>query len=231
MARRIATLLSGEFAASTGRPPGEVGPVDPVALLRERVGASLEQVLRLADGRLVGLVRGPPSPDAVDGAVLLDARAAEALGPLGSASPLAGAEQLYRAPRADAGADPRLAARRDLLALAERKRLAASSLLAVGQPGEALPLFREAMTLACRALDGRGDPGAEPAALLAAIHGHLIQEKRLTEAEAFALARAGEAARAFGGSAVAPPEPLVAAIISDAAALLAKVRARVQPSR
>jgi superfamily II DNA or RNA helicase len=231
MARRIATLLSGEFAASTGTPAGEVRPVDPVAALRERVGASLEQVLRLADGRLVGLVRGPPPSDAVDGAVLLDARAAETLAPLGHASPLTGAELLYRAPRDEADPDPLLAARRDLLALAERKRGAAAALLAAGQPGEALPLLRESMALACRALDERGDPGAEPAALLAAIHGHLLQERILVEAEASGLARAGEAARAFGGSTVTPPEALVAAVTSDAAALLAKARARVLAGR
>ncbi|HEX7622351.1 MAG TPA: DEAD/DEAH box helicase, partial [Anaeromyxobacteraceae bacterium] len=186
MARRIATLLSGEFAASTGKPAAVTAPADPVASLRQRVGAALEQVVRLADGRLVGVVRGEVPPDAVDGAVLLAARVAEALGPLGSASPLAGAEVLYRAPRDAAAPDPILAARRDLLTLAERKRAGAAALVTAGQPGEALALFREAMALACRALDPRGDPGAEPAALLAAIHGHLLSEKLLTEAEAFA---------------------------------------------
>jgi len=93
--------------------------------------------------------------------------------------------------------------------------------VAAGQPGEALALFREAMALACRALDPRGDPGAEPAALLAAIHGHLLPEELLTEADAFAFARAGEAARAFGVSTVAPPEALMTAVAMDASALLA----------
>ena len=83
------------------------------------------------------------------------------------------------------------------------------------------------MTLGCRALDPRGDPGAEPAALLAAIHGHLLPARLLTEAEASALARVGEAARAFGSSTVEPPESLVAAASTDAVALLARARAAV----
>ncbi len=231
MARRIATMLSGEFAASTGKPVAAAAHDDPVAALRQRVGAALEQVVRLADGRLLGLVRGDAPADAVDGAVLLATRAAEALAPLGSASPLAGAEVLYRAPPDAATADPVQAARRDLLALAERKRAGAVALVAAGQPGEALALFREAMVLGFRSLDPRGDPGAEPAALLAAIHGHLLPAKLITEGEASALARAGEAARAFGASTVAPPEALVAAVTTDAAALLARARAQVECAR
>lgn len=231
MARRIATLLSGEFAAATGRPAPVGAPPDPVSALRHRVGAALEQVVRLADGRLLGLVRGDAPADAVDGAMLMAARAAEALAPLGSASPLAGAEVLYRAPQDAAAADPVLAARRDLLALAERKRAGAAALVAAGQPGEALVLFREAMALCCRSLDPRGDPGAEPAALLAALHGHLLPEKLVSEAEASALARAGEASRAFGASTVAPPEALLAAVTTDAAALLARARAQVDEAR
>jgi superfamily II DNA or RNA helicase len=227
MARRIATLLAGEFAASTGKPPVAHPPPDPVQALRAKVGAALAEVVRLSDGRLVGLVRGDPPPGAVEGALLLPARAAEALGPLGSASPLAGAEVLYRAP-SDAGAtDPVLAARRELLALAERKRVGAAALVSAGQPAEALGLFREAMSLGCRALDPRGDPGAAPAAVLAAIHGHLLPEGLLTEAAASAIARAGEAAQAFGASTVAPPESLVTAVVADASALLARARAQV----
>jgi len=229
MARRVATLLSGEFAASTGR----VAPVapavpspDPVAALRQRVGEALEQVVRLADGRLVGVVRGEaPAPAlAGEGAVLLPARAAAALEPLGSASPLAGAEVLYRAPAGAGPDDPVLAARRDLLALAERKRAGGGALLTAGQPAEALGLFRDAMVLACRALDPRGDPGPEPAALLAAVHDRLVPGGLLGEAQAGALARAGEAARAFAAVTVAPPEPLVAAVAADAAALVACAR-------
>jgi hypothetical protein len=231
MARRIATLLSGEFAASTGKPVTAEAPPDPVAALRHRVGAALEQVVRLADGRLVGLVRGQAPADAVDGAVLLAASAAEGLASLGSASPLAGAEVLYRAPPDAVEADPVRVARRDLLSLAERKRACAVALVAAGQPGEALALFREAMALGCRSLDLRGDPGAEPAALLAAIHGHLLPDKVVTEGEASALARAGEAARAFGASTVAPPESLVTSVAADAAALLARARAQGADAR
>jgi superfamily II DNA or RNA helicase len=227
MARRIATLLAGEFAASTGRAAPVAPPPDPVAALRERVGDALEQVVRLADGRLVGVVRGEAPAVAADGAVLLPARAAEALHPLGSASPLAGAEVLYRAPLGACPADPLLAARRDLLALAERKRAGGGALVTAGQPAEALGLFRDAMALACRALDRRGDPGAEPAALLAAVHGHLVPGGLLAEAEAGALARAGEAARAFAAVTIAPPESLVATIAADTGALLTRARIEV----
>lgn len=225
MAGRIATLLSGEFAASTGKPAAAAAPVDPVAALRQRVGAALDQVVRLADGRLLGLVRGEAPADAVDGAVLLPVYAAEAMAPLGNASPLAGAEVLYQAPKEAEACDPVVAARRGLVALAERKRAGAAALVAAGQPGEALTLFREAMALSCRALDPRGDPGSEPAALLAAIHGHLAPGKLLTDVEASGLARAGEAARAFGASTVEPPEALIAAVTTDAAALLARAKA------
>ncbi len=228
MARRIATLLSGEFAASTGRTAPAAPPADPVASLRERVGDALEQVVRLADGRLVGVVRGEaPAVAAEDGTVLLPALAAEALHPLGSASPLAGAEVLYRAPPSDASADPLLRARRDLLAVAERKRAGGGALLAAGQPAEALGLFRDAMALACRALDPRGDPGSEPAALLAAIHGHLVPGGLLPEAEAGALAGAGEAARAFAAVTIAPPDSLVAAIAAGAGALVTRAKVAV----
>ncbi len=227
MARRIATLLSGEFAASTGKAAGAVVPPDPVAALRERVGDALERVVRLADGRLVGLVRGEVPAGAVDGAVLLATRTVEALAPLGAASPLAGAEVVYQAARDSAGPDPIVSARRDLLALAERKRAGAAALVTAGHPGEALSLLGEAMALTCRALDPRGDPGAEPAALLAAIHGHLLPAKLMTELEASALARAGECARAFGVSTVTPPDALAGAVAADAAALLARARAAV----
>ena len=210
MARRIATLLSGEFAASTGKEAPAPAP-DPVAALRAQAGPALAEVVRLADGRLVGVVRGDAPGDAVDGAVLLPAHAAEAMGRLGAASPLAGAEVLYRAPAA-APADPAAEARRTLAALAARKRAAAAALVAAAQPGEALPLFREAMALACRALDPGGDPGEDPAGLLAAVHARLLPQRLLSERDAAALARAGDAARAFAASPVAPPEALVARI-------------------
>ncbi|ABS27491.1 Non-specific serine/threonine protein kinase [Anaeromyxobacter sp. Fw109-5] len=224
MARRIATLLWGEFAATTGRGAAVAPSADPVAALRERVGGALEQVVRLADGRLVGVVRGEAPSGGSDGAILLPARAAEALHPLGSASPLAGAEVLYRAPPGPGAADPGLAARRDLVSVAERKRVGGAALLAAGQPAEALGLFRDAMSLASRALDPRGDPGSDPASLLAAIHGHLVPNGLLADAEVSALARAGEAARAFAAVTITPPDSLVAAIAADAGALVARAR-------
>lgn len=223
MARRIATLLSGEFAASTGRAsPAQAAPPDAVAALRARVGAALEQVVRLPDGRVVGVVRGEAPADAVEGAVLLPAQAAEALGRLGPSSPLAAAEVLYRVAEPAASPDPARAARRSLLELAARKRAAGVALVAAGQPGEALPLFAQAMACACRALDPQGDPGDDPAALLAAVHGRLLPGKLLGEEDAAALARAADAARAFGASAVAPPEALVAMVAAGAAALVAR---------
>jgi hypothetical protein len=201
-----------------------VPPPDPVEALRERVGDALEQVVRLPDGRLVGVVRGEAPAPASEGAILLPAHAAEALHPLGSASPLAGAEVLYRAPPSPEAANPALAARCDLVALAERKREGGGALIEAGQAAESLGLFRDAMALACRALDPRGDPGAEAAALLAAIHGHLVPAGLIADAEAGALARAGEAARAFASVTFAPPEPLVAEIAADACALVARAR-------
>lgn len=130
---------------------------------------------------------------------------------------------LYRAPPGPGG-DPGLAARRDLVAVAERKRVGGAALLAAGQPAEALGLFRDAMSLASRALDPRGDPGSEPASLLAAIHGHLVPSGLLAEAEVSALARAGEAARAFAAVTIKPPDSLVAAIAADAGALVTRAR-------
>ncbi len=234
MARRIATMLSGEFAATTGKPVPAEGvaveegvrpPRDLLRELKERAGANLVEVVRLADGRLVGVVRGEAPEGSEDGSILMPAAAVAAMGRLGSASPLAGAEVLFRSQMGEGeAADPWRAARRGLVALAERKRAGAVALLAAGQPGEALPLFGEAMALACRSLDPRGDPGADPAALLAAIHGHLLPEGILSAGEGAALAGAGEAARAFGSSTLVPPERLVAAIADGAASLLARAR-------
>jgi superfamily II DNA or RNA helicase len=224
MARRIATLLGGEFAASTGKPVASRPPEpDPVAELRARAGDALEQVIRLPDGRLVGVIRGEAPAVNGDGPALLPASAVQALGALGSASPFAGAEVLYRA--SDVGVDAEAAARRALATVAERKRAAGDALAAAGQPAEALGLYREAMTFACRSLDPRGDPGAEPAALWAAIHGHLVPAGLVAEADASALARAGEVARAFASVTALPPAALVAAVAAEARGLVAKARA------
>ncbi len=131
----------------------------------------------------------------------------------------------------DAAAGPGLAgaAGRLILAdLAERKLAAASALHGAGQVAEALPLYRVALELACRAIDPRGDPGERAAELLAAIHGVLLPAGLISAAEAAAIARAGEAARAFEGSTLPPPASLVAAVASDAEGLVARVRRVVE---
>ncbi|WP_242393250.1 DEAD/DEAH box helicase [Anaeromyxobacter oryzisoli] len=228
LARRLATVLEESRPVSSERPDGSAEPdAEPVEALRARVGDALEQVVRLADGRIVGVVRGEVPDAAPQGAVLLPARVAEGMAPLGGASPLAGAEVLYRAP-AVGSADARAAARRGLVAVAARKRAAAEALVAAGQPAEVLGLCRDAIAFALRALDPRGDPGEDPAALLAAVHGHLVPAGLVSEGEAGALARASEAARAFGAAAIPPPEPLVAAVVADARALVGRARAAIE---
>jgi hypothetical protein len=240
LAARIATMMTTEFAAGTGAPRGvpaaapteaEATPAAPPAseldLLRERLGDALDRVVRLPDGRLLGVVRGGAVdvPALPGSALLLPKAAADALAALGAASPLAEAEVLYRA-AAPAAADPALAARRATLAAAERKLAAAGALVAAGMGGEALGLFREALAQGCRAA-ADGAPGEDGAALLAAIYGELIPAGALTEGDAHALARAGELARVFGASAVAPPEALVAGVEREARDLLGRVRERL----
>jgi hypothetical protein len=66
--------------------------------------------------------------------------------------------------------------------------------------------------------------------LLAAIHGHLLPNGLLAEAEADALARAGEAARAFSAVTIGPPDALVAAVADDAGALVARARVAIVPT-
>jgi hypothetical protein len=101
LATRIATLLDGEFAAATGkdRAPATPAASYQVEELRARLGDALEKVVRLPDGRLLGVVRGEVAPPpAVDlPAVLLPSRAADALAPLGDSSPLVRGEVLYQA--------------------------------------------------------------------------------------------------------------------------------------
>lgn len=136
-----------------------------------------------------------------------------------ASAPLGGAAGSEPGPRS-ASATGRL----NLADLAERKLVAASALSEAGQGAEALPLYRVALELACRAIDPVGDPGDDAAALLAEIHGSLVPSGLLTAAEAAAIARAGEAARAFGGSTLPPPAALVAAVAGDAEALVARAR-------
>jgi hypothetical protein len=230
LATRIATLLDGDFAATTGKDQTAAAPAKPDAVeeLRARLGDALERVVRLPDGRLLGVVRGeaaPPPPEGV-AAVLLPSRAADALAPLGDASPLLKGEVLYQADAPPAG-DPTLAARRDRLALAERKLAAGRALADAGMGGEALGLLRDALALACRALDDRVDSGDDAAALLAAVYGHLIPTGLLTSQDAHALVRASELARAFGSSAAPAPGALVAEIVVEARDLCARVRERL----
>src|SRR6185437_12196785 len=94
LASRIATLMRADFAASTGPARGvaaeEAG--GPSATAEGEVEApSKSGVERLPDGRLLGVVRGSAAevPAADLPAVLLPKAAADALAPLGEASPLA----------------------------------------------------------------------------------------------------------------------------------------------
>jgi superfamily II DNA or RNA helicase len=231
LASRIATLMGGEFAAATGAPTAGAtqaapAPANDVEALRARLGDALERVVRLPDGRLLGVVRGDGAPPADEAAVLLPAGAAAALAPLGDASPLSRAELLYRAEPA-AALDPIVEARRVRLSAAERKLAAAAALTAAGLGGEALGMLREALAFGCRAACASGDPGEEHAALLSAVYGALIPGGVLTPADAHALVRAGELARAFGGSAATPPEAMVAELAREARDLLARVRERI----
>jgi SNF2-related domain/Helicase conserved C-terminal domain len=232
LASRIATMMGAEFAAATGAPapapPGEPppAPANDVDLLRARLGDALERVVRLPDGRLLGVVRGDAAPPVDSSALLLSAGAAAALAPLGDASPLSRAEILYRAEPA-APPDPALAARRTRLSAAERKLAAAGALAAAGLGGEALGMLRDALAFGCRAACDAGDPGDDHAALLSAVYGSLIPSSTLAAADAHALVRAGELARAFGGSDAAPPEALVSELMREARDLLARVRERL----
>ena len=226
LASRIATLLDETFAAPTG--PVPVAPVaDPVAALRAQLGDSLRQVLRTRDGRLVGLladgVEAPPAGQP-DQPLLLPSPAAAALAVFGDASPLAGAEILFASAAPAPSSDQ--TRRRGCLAAAERKLAACRALADAGLTAEALGLARECLVLACRAAAER-DPGEDPAALLAAVYGELIPAGALLAADAHALARAGELARAFALSPLPPPAPLVADLGTEAAALLGRLRERL----
>lgn len=237
LAARIATLMSGEFAAATGRerqqeealpePPAPQAADDVVAL-RQRLGDALERIVRLPDGRLLGVVRGDAAPttEVPLQALVLPARGVAALEVLGEASPLARAELLYRAD-ASTAADPAIEARRARLAAGERKLAAAGALVTAGLGSEAFGLLRDALSLGCRAADESGDPGEDPASLLGAVYGRLIPSGALTAADAHALVRAGALSRAFGGAAIAPPESLVTELAMETRDLLARARERI----
>jgi hypothetical protein len=226
LASRIATLMGGSFAATTGRGPEEAQPADELSLLRARLGASLERVVRLPNGRLLGVVRGDVAPAVESPVLLLPASAADALLPLGDASPLAHAEIVYKAdPKTPLDeAKGRRLARVDA---AMRKLKAGRTLVEAGSLVEALHLFREALSLGCRAACERGDPGEDAAALFSAIYGELLPGGAITAADAHALSRAGELARAFESTPALLGPEVVAEIERDARDLLARIRERL----
>lgn len=176
--------------------------------------------LFLLEGTLVQGAGAPASLGVAGTAGPVAATAPSAITPLKRAAPR---QATPVAPSARPGARP---AQVVLAELAERKRSAALALAAAGQGAEALPLFHAALELACRSLDPRGDPGEAPAALLAAVHAYLVPAGLLAPGEAAALARAGEVARAFEGSALPPPEPLVAAVAEDVSGLVGRLSSR-----
>jgi hypothetical protein len=200
-----------------------------VAVLRTSLGSALEQILRTRDGRLVAIVADGTAPGSPPGgALVLGAQGAAALTAFGEASPLAGAEQLFASPSTSTDS-PEVARRQQALAAAERKLAAARILLGAGQPGEALALVHGALCWCCRAA-GERDPGDDPAALLLAVYGELVPGRALTPADAHALARAGELARAFSGSPLPPPPELVDSLLIDATQLLARLHERLAPA-
>ncbi|MBM3266430.1 MAG: DEAD/DEAH box helicase [Candidatus Sericytochromatia bacterium] len=196
-----------------------------VARLVGLVGRQLIRVLRLRDGQLACITAGEPPAPLADGAMVLSAAAAQALACLGAASPLAGAAIVHEA-SGDA-IDPLLEARRGRLAAGERKLAAAAQLVAGGMAGEALPLLRDALALAFRALDERGDPGESPAALMAAVYGHLLPTGAIVSADVDALARAGEWARIFADSDVAVPPAMLDQVTREATDALSRARERL----
>jgi hypothetical protein len=164
------------------------------------------------------------TPALPENAVLLPKAGADALAQLGEASPLAQVEVIFRA-QAPTPPDPALLARRALLAAATRKLAAAGALIAAGMGGEALCLLRDALACGCRAA-AEEDPGEASAALLGTVYGALVPAGAITEADAAALAKSGELARAFAGSAE-PPTGLLAGVEKEARDLLARVGVRI----
>jgi superfamily II DNA or RNA helicase len=230
LASRIETLMGGSFAATTGTRREEATQAeDPVSVLRARLGDALERIVRLPNGRLLGVVRGSVVPTMEVPALLLPEDAAEALAPLGDVSPLAQGELIFRAEPKSLSARSQ-EGRRARLAVAERKLKAAQALLEAGLRVEALGLLRETLSLGCRAAFERGEPGDDPAALLSAIYGDLLPAGAIEAADAHALVRSGELFRAFDGAAIPPPEPLVVEIDRAARDLLARVRERLGSS-
>ena len=240
LVRRLATILGDAFAAPTGAAapalvsspdaeesqallPAAAAPIDPTLAviegLRAQLGEALERVVRGRDGRLLAVVHGE-TPPTIDGVALLPQQAADALQRLGETSPLAGAETLYQASR-DQGTN---AEKRVRTEAAVRKLGAARLLAQSGAAAEALGLCRDAMSVTLAALVEPSELGTDPAAWLAAIYGTLVPTGLITAAHASAFSRAGELARAFATSALAPPPSLVAAVLEDTESLLTHIR-------
>ena len=230
LARRIATLLTENFAAPTAAaaPAAEQPAADPARELRERLGEqALQRLLRTRDGRMVAVLAegaSVPPEGATGPELLLPAQAAAALTAFGEASPLAGAQVLFE--RAASPVGPETARRRALLVAAERKLAGARVLDKQDLGGEALGLLRDALALLCRTA-GERDPGEEPASLLAAVYSELIPQKALSPADANALTRASELARAFGASSAHPPPSLVSELAAETADLASRIGERL----
>jgi len=237
LATRLATIF-GQAAAATGAPPvaatAEAAPrPDPVSVLREKLGADLERVFRLPDGRLAAVTRAAMDAalPSIEGAVVLPAPAVRAMAALGPLSPFTDAEVIFEAPAIpETAEEPALRARRALQQSGERKLAAARVLVGASLPAEALGLARDALALGCRALADRGDPGDDPSRLVAALYGELLPGGQVRQVDADAVVRASELARAFGsGRDQEIPAALVASVLEHAGELLARVRDRLAP--
>jgi hypothetical protein len=227
LAGRIATVLGDAYAADTAPTPladPKGASAEPLAALQATFGDSLERVVRLADGRVLGVVRGQVPAGVQVPAIVVTENVARALEPLGNASPIATGEELFRATPAVVVSDAVLE-RRARVTEAARKVAAAKALVAANLGGEALALLHAALALACRAMDDRGDPDESPAAILASVFEHGIPSGALTDADGSALTRAAEMARAFASA--SPPSVIVARIEAEAGDLVARARARV----
>jgi superfamily II DNA or RNA helicase len=231
LATRIATIF-GEAAAATGAPPTATGASDPVADLRERIGARLERIVRLPDGRLAAITRSGAGDSALalpDGVVALSAPVAAAMASLGALSPLHEAEVIFEAPPA-AEEDPLARARQALVKTGERKLAAARMLLDGDLRSEALGLVRDAIAIGCRTLSDEADPGEAPARLAAALYGQLVPAGKVSQADADTLARASELARAFADDEQGPPAALVVSLLGHATDMLSRARERIVPA-
>ncbi len=237
LATRIATIF-GQAAAATGAPPAAAtaetaATPDPLTVLRERLGADLERVLRLPDGRLAAVTRAAADValSSIEGAVVVPAAVVRTMAALGPLSPFTDAEVIFEAQVVtETVEDPALRARRTLQQAGERKLAAARVLVGASLPGEALGLARDALALGCRALSDRGDPGDDSARLVAALYGELLPGGQVRQGDADAVLRASELARVFaGGRDQEIPPALLASVLDQAGDLLSRVREHLAP--